>query len=91
MRNGTGPALLADAFVSSLRDAIELKDARPEAVMEPFQYGPGGEVVVLEGALKGVCGIVRERRSGRQLVIWVAEIGRGVALTIGAALVKATG
>jgi len=44
---------------------------------------------VQEGALKGVRGVVRERRSGRQLVIWVSEIGRGVAFTIGSALVKA--
>jgi hypothetical protein len=35
--------------------------------------------------------VVRERRSGRQLVIWVSEIGRGVAFTIGPALVKAAG
>jgi len=46
-------------------------------------------VIVQEGALKGVRGVVRERRSGRQLVIWVSEIGRGVAFTIGPALVKA--
>jgi hypothetical protein len=48
-------------------------------------------VIVQEGPLKGVRGVVRERRSGRQLVIWVSEIGRGVAFTIGAVLVKAAG
>ena len=51
---------------------------------------PGDEVIVQEGVLRGVRGIVRERRSGRQLVIWVAEIGRGVAFTIGSALVRGT-
>jgi len=44
---------------------------------------------VQDGPLKGVRGTVRERRSGRQLVIWVSDIGRGVAFTIGSALVMA--
>ena len=50
---------------------------------------PGDEVIVQEGALSGVRGVVRERRGARQVVLWVAEIGRGVAFTIGSALVKA--
>ena len=83
------PALLADTFVSSLRDAIGRDGAVPEAVAERVDYTPGDEVIVQEGALKGVRGVVRERRSGRQIVLWVAEIGRGVAFTIGSALVKA--
>jgi transcription antitermination factor NusG len=82
------PALLADTFVNSLRDAIEREGAAPEAVEEPVDYAPGDEVIVQEGVLRGVRGIVRERRSRRQLVLWVAEIGRGVAFTIGAALVR---
>jgi transcriptional antiterminator NusG len=85
------PALLADSFVTSLRDAIGREGAPPEAVTERVDYAPGDEVIVQEGLLRGVRGIVRERRSGRQLVIWVAEIGRGVAFTIGSALVKAAG
>jgi transcription antitermination factor NusG len=86
------PALLADGFVSGLRDAIERNGAAPEPVAEALEYyGPGDEVVIVqEGALKGVRGVVRERRSGRQLVIWVSEIGRGVAFTIGPSLVKAS-
>ncbi len=83
------PALLADSFVSSLRDAIGREGAAPEAVTESVDYAPGDEVIVQEGVLRGVRGIVRERRSGRQLVLWVTEIGRGVAFTIGSALVKA--
>jgi transcription antitermination factor NusG len=84
------PALLADGFVAGLRDAIERNGVAPEAVAEVVDYHPGdGVVIVQEGALKGVRGVVRERRSERQLVIWVSEIGRGVAFTIGAALVKA--
>jgi transcription antitermination factor NusG len=86
------PALIADAFVAGLRDAIERNGATPEPMAEELDYCPGDKVVIVqEGALKGVRGVVRERRSGRQLVIWVSEIGRGVAFTIGSTLVKAAG
>lgn len=83
------PALLSDAFVTSLRDAIGRDGAAPEAISDPTEYAPGDEVIVQEGVLCGVQGVVRERRGGRQLVIWVAQIGRGVAFTIGSAMVKA--
>ena len=83
------PALLADSFVTSLRDAIEREGVVPEAVNERVDYALGEEVIVQDGVLRGVRGIVRERRGGRQLVLWVAEIGRGVAFTIGVAQVKA--
>ena len=84
------PALLADGFMAALRDAIEREGAAPNAMAAGTDYVPGDEVIVQEGPLKGVRGVVRERRSGRQLVIWVSEIGRGVAFTIGPALVKAS-
>ena len=83
------PALLADAFVAGLRDAIERNGADPESVPQAVDYAAGDEVIVQDGPLKGFRGIVRERRSGRQLVIWVSEIGRGVAFTIGSSLVMA--
>lgn len=84
------PALLADDLVAELRDAIERNGTAPEPVAEGIDFHPGdGVVIVQEGPLKGVRGVVRERRSGRQLVIWVSEIGRGVAFTIGPALVEA--
>jgi transcription antitermination factor NusG len=83
------PALLPDGFIAALRSAIERHGCVLEPVAESADYRPGDEVIVQEGALKGVRGVVRERRSGRQLVIWVSEIGRGVAFTIGSALVKA--
>ena len=87
VKEGGRPALLADSFVTALRDAIGREGAAPEAVTERVDYAAGDEVIVQEGVLRGVRGIVRERRSGRQLVIWVAEIGRGVGFTIGSALV----
>jgi transcription antitermination factor NusG len=82
------PALLADSFIAGLREAIGRDGVVAEPVAEDVDYAPGDEVIVQEGALRGVRGIVRERRGGRQLVLWVAEIGRGVAFTIGSALVK---
>jgi transcription antitermination factor NusG len=83
------PALLADGFVTGLRDAIERNGASPEPLTEVIDYRQNDEVVIVqEGALRGMRGVVRKRRGGRQLVIWVAEIGRGVAFTIGSALVK---
>ena len=85
------PALLADSFVSALRDAIGRTGVAAEAVSEGVDYAAGAEVIVQEGPLSGVRGIVRERRGGRQLVLWVTEIGRGVAFTIGSAMVKAAG
>lgn len=91
VKDGGRPAMLADSFVTGLRDAIGRDGAAPEPVLEAVDYRPGDVVIVQEGALAGVRGVVRERRSGRQLVIWVAEIGRGIAFTIGSALVKAVG
>ena len=83
------PAGLTDGFIDSLRDAIGRDGAAPERVEEIVAYAPGDEVIVQEGALRGVRGVVRERRGARQLVLWVAEIGRGVAFTIGSSLVRA--
>jgi transcription antitermination factor NusG len=92
VKRGAHPALLPDGFIAGLRDAIGRNGAAPEPVAEEVDYRPGDEVVIVqEGALKGVRGVVRERKSGRQLVIWVSEIGRGVAFTIGSALVTAAG
>ncbi|MBA3657574.1 MAG: hypothetical protein H0W69_09515 [Gemmatimonadaceae bacterium] len=92
VKKGDQPALLTDSFVSELRDAIERSGSAPESVDEAIEFAPGEEVVIVqEGPLRGVRGLVRERRNGRQLVIWVSEIGRGVAFTIGSALVRSLG
>lgn len=88
VKQGGRPALLSDGFVTRLRDALETEGVAAEPVTDPREYNPGDEVIVQEGALMGLRGIVRERRSTKQLVIWVADIGRGVALTIGSALVQ---
>jgi transcription antitermination factor NusG len=88
VKEGGRPALLADGFVASLRRAVECSGVMGERVTERVEYSPGDEVIVQEGVLAGVRGVVHERRSGRQLVIWVREIGRGVAFTIGSAVVS---
>jgi transcription antitermination factor NusG len=81
------PVLLVDEFVSSLRRAIEGAGQTIERISAPFEYGAGDEVVVQEGPLAGVRGVVQEQRGRRQLLIWVREIGRGAAFTIGSAMV----
>lgn len=84
------PALLDDEFIRSLRDVIER--GRDHEITEVSEFEPGDEVVVVQdGPFQGVRGVVREWRNGRQLVIWVEQIGRGIALTIGSALVRAAG
>ena len=88
VKEGGRPALLADDFMASLRQAVEFSGVVAERVTERAEYSPGDEVIVQEGVLAGVRGVVQDRRSGRQLVIWVREIGRGVAVTIGSAVVS---
>lgn len=88
VKRGEGPALLADQFVTNLREAIERGTDLVEPLPSSFRYAPGDEVVVQDGPLAGIRGAVVEHRSGRQLVVWVSEIGRGIAVTIGSALVK---
>ena len=88
VKEGGRPALLTDDFMASLRQAVECSGVVAERVTERVEYSPGDEVIVQEGVLAGVRGVVQERRSGRQLVIWVREIGRGVAFTIGSAVVS---
>lgn len=88
VKNQGKPAFLTDRFVESLRHALDCGSA-PHPVSDPVEYEPGDEVIVQEGALCGVRGVVREQRSGRQLIVWVSEIGRGVAFSIGTSMVKA--
>src|ERR1017187_6216448 len=41
VKDGSKPALLADSFITALRDAIERDGAAPEAVTERIDYEPG--------------------------------------------------
>jgi transcriptional antiterminator NusG len=87
VKNGTTPARLSDAFVASLRDALDRAGTVATPVAECVPYALHEEVIVQEGPLAGARGVVQELRGARQLVIWVKEIGRGVAFAIESALV----
>jgi transcription antitermination factor NusG len=82
------PALLSDGFVNSLRRAIETPGVAPAPVTENIAYAVADEVIVRDGPLAGLRGVVQEVRGARRLVIWIEEIGRGVAFTIGSSLVS---
>jgi transcription antitermination factor NusG len=87
VKEGGRPALLTDGFVTSLRRAVECSSVEVERIAECTEYSVGDEVIVQDGILAGVAGVVRQTRGSRQLVIWVPAIGGGVALTIGTAAV----
>ena len=88
VKDGHRPARLTDEFVASLRAAIEISGIAATPVTEPIDFAVDDEVIVQEGPLAGARGIIRELRGARQLVIWVKEIGRGVAFKIESALVS---
>lgn len=89
VKNGAKPAVLSDGFVQELREAIARGGDAVEPLPATARFEPGHEVVVQDGLFRGVRGVVREVRGGRQLIIWVSAIGRGVACRIGSALVVA--
>src|ERR1043166_6084205 len=88
VKNGGAPAMLTDDFVARLRSAVEAPGIEAAPVIDAMQFDVDDEVIVSEGPLAGARGFVREIRSHRRLVIWVREIGRGVAFTIGSACVR---
>lgn len=88
VKNGGRPAVLSDAFVASLRRAIDTPGVAASPVTERLSYAVDDEVIVREGPLAGLRGIVQHVRSGRRLVVWIEQVGRGVAFTIGATLVS---
>lgn len=89
VKSGGGkPALLSDSFITRLRAAVETSGADVSPVPPSVHYAVDDEVIVREGPLAGLRGVVQEVRSGRRLVVWVDQIGRGVAFTIGHAMVS---
>jgi transcription antitermination factor NusG len=87
VKAGGRPAMLTNGFVQSLRRALLNPGVEAVAQAAPHDYCIDDEVVVQEGPLTGLRGVVRQLRSGAQLVIWVQQIGRGVGFRIGAGLV----
>ena len=87
VKSGGKPAVLPDDFVRRLREAITRGGDAVEPLPATTKFEPGDEVVVQDGPLSGVRGVVRELQGRRQLILWVSAIGRGVAVKIGSALV----
>jgi transcriptional antiterminator RfaH len=87
VKAGDKPAVLSDGFVDSLRKAIACAELTPQPVADAHEYDVNDEIIVQEGPLAGVRGVVQQLRGARHLVVWVKEIGRGVAFTIGATVV----
>ena len=82
------PALLSDSFIASLRLAIKSPGTTVSPIDENLRYSADDGVIVSSGPLAGLRGVVQEVPSGRRLVVWIEHIGRGVAFTIGRALVS---
>jgi transcription antitermination factor NusG len=87
VKAGAKPARLSDNFVQSLRTALESSRHGAEPIAEPQDFAVHDEVVVEEGPLAGLRGVVQQLKNGYRLVVWIQEIGRGVAFTINASLV----
>ena len=87
VKAGSAAAVLSDAYVEGIQRAIGAPDSAPEPFDDLPTYAPGDRVIVLEGPLAGMTGVVKQMQSRRVLVIWVELIGRGVACTLGAATV----
>ena len=87
VKSGGRPARLSDGFIQQLREAITRGGDAVKPIPAMARFEPGDEVIVQDGPLRGIQGIVREVRGARQLIIWVSAIARGVGLKIGAALV----
>ena len=84
VKTGTRPALLSDAFIRTLRLAVDEHGVTSIPVSACPDYRVEEELVVREGPLAGLRGVVRQLKGSKYLVLWIAQIGRGVALTIDA-------
>lgn len=87
VKEGLAAAILTDAYVDGIKRVIAAPGSDPEPVTELPAFEPGEKVIVLDGPMAGMTGVVKEMQSRRVLIIWVELIGRGVACTIGAASV----
>ena len=88
VKHGDTPARLSNDFIAALRGAVECAGVDAAPLAEEILFNVQDEVVVSEGPLRGMRGFVREIRNHRRLVIWVQEIGRGVAFSIGSSCVQ---
>ena len=91
VKAGSVPVLLSSAYIAELQRAINTPDVQVEPLEDAPVFAPGDEVIVMDGPLAGVRGVVRDMQSRRTLVIWIEAIGRGVACTLGTAAVRKLG
>jgi len=87
VKGGGRPAQISDDFIQQLRRAITRGGTTVQPMPAEARFEPEDEVIVQDGPLRGIRGVVREVRAARQLIIWVSAIARGMGLKIGAALV----
>lgn len=87
VKTGNRPAMLSDSFVASLRYAIE-RSGIPASPVQTHEYQLDDEIIVRDGPLAGLRGVVRQIRGTQHLVVWLAEVGRGVAFTLSASAVS---
>jgi transcription antitermination factor NusG len=91
VKSGTVPATLTAEAVAELKRIVEHPELAVEALPPDDPFEPGDEVLVREGPLTGCRGRVLELRGARRLVVWIAQIGRGLLCTLGdATVVRAT-
>src|ERR1043166_9192072 len=67
VKDGGKAAMLSDAFIASLRTVLASPQVEAEPVVEPVSYEPGDEIIVREGPLSGLRGVIQEVRNGRRL------------------------
>jgi transcription antitermination factor NusG len=82
VKSGAKPARLSDSFIQALRAALANSPHPATAIMEAQPFSLHDEVVVQDGPLAGLRGVIQQLRTGHRLVVWIEEIGRGVAFTI---------
>lgn len=88
VKEGGCPARLCHEYVAKLRVVVENPEAAVEASPANFDVSPGDEVLVREGPLTGLRGVVMELRGTRRLLVRVNGLGRGLLCVLGAALVQ---
>lgn len=87
VKEGLHPAVVDEGFINRLRGALDNPLVEAEPAPLEFAYHPGAEVLVRDGPLAGLRGIVTELRGTRRLLVRVHHVGRGLLCTLGTAAV----
>jgi transcription antitermination factor NusG len=69
VKAGSAAAVLTDAYVEGIKRAIASPESAPEPFEDPLDFESGDRVVVIEGPLAGLTGVVQHLRSRRMLAI----------------------